>query len=276
MPKKNDELDSTQPKNDSVPKSDAAEPVAKKPVVAKKPAVKPVASDNAGDGDDVTVADLANQAKTDSGSGAVVSSASTSTSAPAKPRMTPEQMKSLAIKIAAVLVAVLALAIIVFGVLIYAYKSENPAVKFASSIIPYPVERVNGNFVSYHDFLFEVDANKRAYQNNAKLNNQPAVDYNNAEGKKLVTQIKSHAMDKLKSDAVVAQLASEKKVTVSDKDIDKLLNDLYKRYGGKDTLLKTLNQIYGWDLGDLKQVVRKQLLAQKVQEKVDCNFNLKL
>jgi parvulin-like peptidyl-prolyl isomerase len=29
-----------------------------------------------------------------------------------------------------------------------------------------------------------------------------------------------------------------------------------------------LNQIYGWDLNDLKKVVRQQLLAQKLQQKV--------
>ncbi len=268
MPSKKDELEPIQPKNDSARESDAVEPAPKKPAAAKKPAAKPAESDSNSDAEDVTVADLASQAKAGSAASPVGATTSSTKSSPSKPKMTPEQMKSLVIKIVAVLVAVLAIAIIVFGVLIYAYKSENPAVKFASSVVPYPVQRVNGHFVSYHDYLFEVDANKRAYQNNAKLNNQPAVDYNTAEGKKLVKQIKTHALDKLKSDAVVAQLAKEKKVTVTDKDVDKLLGDLYKRYGGKDTLLKTLNQIYGWEINDLKKVVRKQLLAQKLQEKV--------
>jgi len=86
---------------------------------------------------------------------------------------------------------------VIFGVLIYAYRSENPAVKAVASVVPYPVERVNGHFVTYKSYLFEVDANKRAYQNNAKLNNQPAVDFNSADGKKLVVQIKEHALDKL-------------------------------------------------------------------------------
>ncbi len=177
-------------------------------------------------------------------------------------------VKSTAIKVVSVAVALLAVVVVIFGVLIYGYKSESSVVKAVAQIIPYPVERVNGHFVSYSDYLFEVDANKRAYQNNAKLNNQPAVDFNSADGKKLVTQIKQHSLDKLESDSVTAQLAAEKKVKVTDKEVNDLINQLYQRYGGKDTLLKTLNQIYGWNLKDLRGVVYKQLLAQDLQTKV--------
>lgn len=179
-----------------------------------------------------------------------------------------KNLKSTIIKVAAVTVALLAIVLIVFGVLIYGYKSESALVKTVASIVPYPVQQVNGRFVTYNSYLFEVDANKRAYQNNAQLNNQPAVDFNSADGKKLVTQIKQHSLEKLQSDALVAQLAAQKKVKVSNKEVDELINQLYQRYGGKDTLLKTLNQIYGWNLNDLKSVVRKQLLAKNLEEKV--------
>jgi parvulin-like peptidyl-prolyl isomerase len=176
--------------------------------------------------------------------------------------------KDMAIKVGAVVLALVALFVLAFGVLIYGYRSESRAVELVSAVIPYPVQRVNSSFVLYNDYLFEVDANKRAYQNNAKLNGQPAVDFTKAEGKKMLTEIHKHALDKLKSDAVVAQLARQKKVTVSEKEVNDLVNDLYSRYGGKETLMKTLKQIYSWDLADLRRVVRKQLLAQKLQEKV--------
>jgi foldase protein PrsA len=177
-------------------------------------------------------------------------------------------LKSTAIKVTAAVVALVAVVVVVFGVLIYAYKSESPVVAAVAQVIPYPVERVNGHLVSYSDYLFEVDANKRAYQNNAKLNGQPAVDFKSADGKKLVTQIKQHSLEKLQGDALVVQLAKQKKVKVTDKEVNDLINQLYTRYGGKDTLLKTLKDIYGWDLNDLKQVVRKQLLAKNLEEKI--------
>ncbi len=240
MPKKNDALEPVQPTPESTPKLKPTK-VAK----AAKPDVKPAAKSTDAKPATTPIAALS----------AAVSSKALN-------------IKAIAVKVGAVLVGVLALVVIVFGVLIYVYKSESQVVSVVSMILPYPVEQVNGSFVSYHEYLFEVDANKRAYQNNAKLNNQPAVDFNSAEGKKLVTEIKQHALDKLKSDAVVAQLARQKKVTVSDKEVGELVDELYKRYGGKETLLKTLKDIYAWDLNDLKKVVRKQLLAQKLQEKV--------
>jgi len=177
-------------------------------------------------------------------------------------------VRGIAVKAVAIAVALVAVIVGVFGVLVYGYHSENPAVKMVASIVPYPVERVNGHFVTYKAYLFEVNANERAYQNNAKLNNQPAVDFNSADGKKLVVQIKQHALDKLAGDSLVAQLAASKKVKVTDKEVNDLVNELYTRYGGKDTLLKTLKQIYGWDLNDLKGVVYKQLLAKNLEDKV--------
>lgn len=189
-------------------------------------------------------------------------------STPVVPPIKARDLRGMLVKVAAVVVAVIAIVVVVFGVLIYAYSSENPIVKSVASVIPYPIERVNGHFVTYKQYLFEVDANERAYQNNAKLNNQAAVDFNSADGKKLVVQIKQHAIDKLSGDSLTAQLASQKKVKVTDKEVNDLINQLYQRYGGKDTLLKTLNQIYGWNINDLKSVVYKQLLSKDLQDKI--------
>ena len=196
-----------------------------------------------------------------------VAASETSSLADAPPRG-PRAWKSIVIKAVSAVIAVLALVVIIFGILIYGYKSESPVVYAVAKVIPYPVASVNGHFVSYADYLFQLNANKRGYQQNAKLNNQPAVDYKTAEGKKILAQFHSSSIDKVKSDAVVAQLAASKKVAVTDKDVNNLVDQLYKNYGGKDTLLKTLKDIYGWDLTDLKGVVRKQLLEQKLSEKV--------
>lgn len=180
----------------------------------------------------------------------------------------PNVSRGFLIKLGLAVVAVLLVFIAVFGVLIYVYKSDSTVVRAVSRVIPYPAERVNGTLVRYSDYLFQVDANERAYQYNLKLNNQSPVDFTSTAGKKLVTQIKQNSLDTLKTNAVVAQLAHQKKVTVTDKDVDNLVDQLAKQYGGKDTLLKTLKQIYNWNLGNLKTVIRQQLLSQKLQEKI--------
>jgi hypothetical protein len=171
-------------------------------------------------------------------------------------------------KIIGVAVGVLVLIIAVFAVLIYGFQSMSSLTYAASSGIPFPAERVNGHFVSYHDYLFEVIANQKAYQSNAKLNNQATADWNSASGKKLLTQMRQHALIKLEDDVITAQLASKYKLGVTDKEIDGLLNTFYQKYGGKDTLLRTLSQFYGWNLNSFKDVLRKRLLAQKVQTAV--------
>ena len=176
--------------------------------------------------------------------------------------------KTWLIRILILVVAVVVIVAGIFAVLIYALGSTSQITYAVSGVLPFPAERVNGHFVSYHDYLFEVNANQKAYVSNAKLNNQTPASWTSAAGKKMLTQIKQHALTKLEGDVITEQLASKYKVTVTDSDVNNLVNTLYQKYGGKDTLLKTLSQIYGWNLNDLKHVIRMQLLSQKVQAKV--------
>lgn len=264
MPNKNDELDRDQPKaNDANPaKAKSSEKAPVKPVANVKPVAKLSGENHSAP---LKTAAIIGDAEV---AGHEPNTASAEASTAARRAQRRRRTKTLAARGIAGVVVLAAITLLVFGVLIYVYKSESPVVAAVAKVVPYPAEKVNGNFVSYGSYLFEVDANKRAYANNAKLNNQPAVDYASADGKKMVKEIKQHALDKLKSDAVVAQLAAQKKVSVSDKEVNDLINQLYQRYGGKDTLLKTLSQIYGWNINDLKHVVRGQLLAKKLQDKV--------
>lgn len=178
------------------------------------------------------------------------------------------------LKVALVVIGILVVVIVVFGVLIYGYKSEDSVVQAVAQVIPYPVEQVNGQFVSVKDYFFEVNANEKAYQYNAKLNNQSPVNFNSPAGKKLVTQIKQHTLTQLETEVLTAQLASQKKVVVTNAQVNTIITQLYARYGGKATLLKTLNQIYGWNLEDLQGVIRKQLLSQDLQTKVTSDPSL--
>jgi len=253
VPKENDNLDQVQPDDKAAApdkKAASAKPTPK-PKTDKKPEAAPV------------------EAPVESSTASDSDSAMKLTDGEAiKPSRLPRNWRPLLTKVATGLVAVLALAVIIFGVLIYGYRSESPVVYAVAKVLPFPVSNVNGHFVSYGDYLFQLNANKRGYQQNAKLNNQPAADFKSTEGKKILTQFHTSSLEKVKSDAIVAQLAAQKKVKITNKDVDALITQLYKNYGGKDTLLKTLKDIYGWDLNDLKKVVRKQLMEQKLSEKV--------
>ncbi len=170
--------------------------------------------------------------------------------------------------VAGIVVGLAVILVVLFGVMIYAYQSDNPAVNAAAEVVPYPVETVNGHWVRYSDYLFQLNLNERAYQYNSKLNNQAAVNFNSASGKKLVASMKKQSLNTLELQALVAQLAGQEHVKLSDKDVNNLLSQFYERYGGQATLLKMLNQVYGWNLNDLKKVIREQLLQQDVQNAV--------
>ena len=253
MPKENDNLDQVQPDDKAATpgkKAASAKP-APKPKTDKQPETAPVK------------APVSSATASDSDSAIKITDGEA-----IKPSKLPRNWRPLLTKVAAGLVAVFALVLIIFGVLIYGYRSESPVVYAVAKVLPFPASNVNGHFVSYGDYLFQLNANKRGYQQNAKLNNQPAADFKSTEGKKILTQFHASSLEKVKSDAIVAQLAAQKKVKITNKDVDALITQLYKNYGGKDTLLKTLKDIYGWDLNDLKKVVRKQLMEQKLSEKV--------
>ena len=184
------------------------------------------------------------------------------------PRLNITDMRGTIIKVAAIAVALIAVVVLVFVILIYAYKSENPAVKAVAAVVPYPVERVNGRFITYKEFMFQVDSEKMAQQSNAKVNNQPAVDFNSEEGKKLEAQIKEYSLKSLERAVIVQQLADQKGVKVTDKQLNEQLDQLTKSNGGKDTVVKTIQSYYGWDWNDLKNVLRKQLLEKNLAEKM--------
>src|ERR1700683_1779232 len=169
---------------------------------------------------------------------------------------------------AAVLVGIVLVGVLVFGRRVLGYADGNPAVRVVADVLPYPAMQVNGRFVSYSDYLFQLNLNERAYEYNSRLNNQPAVDFGSANGKKLVAQMKQKSINALELEALVAQLAGQQHVKLNDKDVNNLLNQFYQRYGGQATLLKMLNQVYGWNLGDLKKVIRQQLLQQDVQNAI--------
>lgn len=180
----------------------------------------------------------------------------------------PRNWRPLAIKLAAIVVGVIIILLAVFAVLIYKYQSDNSVVRAASEVVPFPAESVNGHWVSYSDYLFELNTYKNYLQSQSGQNGQPAVNFNSASGQAQLKQIKQQVLSQLKTNAVVSQLASQKKIKVSDKEVNDEVAKLSKQAGGDAKLKQVLQQVYGWNLGDLKRKLRFQLLQQKLQQNV--------
>lgn len=152
----------------------------------------------------------------------------------------------------------------VFAILIYKYNSDSRIVQIVADIVPYPAETVNGQWVSYGDYLFEVNSIKHYYLSQPDASGKPAVNFTSADGKKKLKQLQTQELQQLQQEAIVQQLANKYKVTVSDKDVQAQVDQITKSAGGSAKVKDVLNKYYGWTVDDLKKKIRQQLLEQKV------------
>ena len=272
MAKNNAELEQSQPSQSepapkkspvakkSVPKAEAA-PVAD--VVSVKKTVK---NDTVSEKDDVEKSVIA-KASAISEEQNVVSSVSTASTGDV-PTSNRRNYKKLAIVTISAVLAVLFVVTAVFGVLVYKYKSESPVVKSVAAVIPYPVMKVNGDYISYSEYLFELASIKQYYKKQTGSDGKPSIDFNAPEGKAKLAELKKQILAQLKTDEVARQLIEDRKIKVTDKELDTQYETLVKSAGGKVKLKEVLSSVYGWTPNDLKRKLKFQLEKQKLQKAV--------
>lgn len=160
-----------------------------------------------------------------------------------------------------IVVVVLALFFALSWYLLYQRQSIGDFAYRVSQIIPFPVARVDGQFVRYEEYLFELR------QNVHYLVNQENVDFSTPEGQVQLDGYRQQALEKVVDAAIIRQLAQERGIRVSDQEVDDQI-ELIRSSGGigdaTQTLEDTLADFYGWSLGDLRRVIRAQLLKQKL------------
>lgn len=166
------------------------------------------------------------------------------------------------------ILGVILLLILLFGILIYKYKSDNRVVQVVSSIVPYPAEIVDGAWVTYSTYLFEVNSIKNYYQSQTGEGGGEAIDFKSDEGKKRLKQLQEQVLTQLQEEAIIKQIAREQKVTVSSKEVKEQVDQITKSAGGEEKVNEVLKKFYGWDKADLEQKIRFQILKQKTAEKL--------
>lgn len=182
--------------------------------------------------------------------------------------------KKALIWVGGVIVAILVVVLVGFSILIYKYKSDSSLVYDVSRVIPYPAEKVNGTFVSYGEFLFELNSVKQYYKSQSAQNGQAAIDFNSADGKAKLATLRTQIMAQLTTDTVTRQLISKNKITVTKKEVNDQVNQIVTASGGMDKVKSVLAKFYGWTLDDLKGKVKFQLAKQKLQDKLSSDNSL--
>ncbi len=149
---------------------------------------------------------------------------------------------------------------------LYRFQSTSGFLYRVTQVVPFPIARTGGSFVSYESYLFEVRHYTHYYQSQLKL------DFNSPEGKLQLTAFKKQALDKVVNDAYVKKLAAQHHVNVTDQQINDQITILrnQNRLGSSDKVFEdVLRDYWGWSTDDFKRSLHDQILAQNVAAALD-------
>lgn len=183
------------------------------------------------------------------------------------------QSKHKLVKISVALAVVVLVAFFTYCVVaLYKVKSDSGFLYQVTKVVPFPLARIGSDFVSYESYLFEVNHYTYYYKNQQKL------DFNSDAGKQQLQEFKKRAMEKVINDAYVKELAQEKGLTVSNKEVDEAvaLIKSQNRLGSSDREFESvLREFWNWSVNDFKRSLRQQLLAEKVVAELDTEAKAK-
>lgn len=151
-------------------------------------------------------------------------------------------------------------------VALYKFQSISGFLYRVTQVIPFPVARADGKFVSYESYLFEVRHYTHYYESQLKL------DFRTTEGKQQLTAFKKQALEKVVNDAYIKKLASKYRVSVSEQQVNDQITILrnQNRLGNNDKVFEdVLKDYWGWSVNDFKRSLRSQILAQNVIVSID-------
>lgn len=163
-----------------------------------------------------------------------------------------QPMKRIIFIIIAIIISLFALAELVFGVMIYGLKMENKATKLAVRIIPLPAAYTSSGVVTMADFYHEKDYINHFYNSTKQTS---GVDQ-----KELSKQI----LNQLEENKIVNNEAIKLKIKISSQETSDAINKILDANGGQDKVTQTLNELYGLNLDQFKELVNTQLIRDKI------------
>jgi len=154
----------------------------------------------------------------------------------------------------------------VMGLELYKFQATDNFTYDVTRIVPFPVAKVGGSWISYESYLFELRHNIHYYKT------QQQADFSTKDGKSQLQRLKQQAMNQVIQDAYVKELASKNHVSVSNQAVDNevTLVKSQNHLGSNDRAFnEALSQFYGWSQSDFKRELKQEMLAQAVATKLD-------
>lgn len=176
-------------------------------------------------------------------------------------KQTDLKPRSKKINIFALFAAGLILSCLAFAAFIfYIPKSESLPARKISEAVPCPAIIINGKFISYNDYLKEVDAVDIFLSRQ-----QRAGVIRELPPRK---QIREEIANLLIKQEIIKNLASQYEITVSQKEVDDEMNKIKEQSRSEESFKDVLKNLYGWNEEDFgNKVIKNYLLVSKLSSK---------
>lgn len=163
-----------------------------------------------------------------------------------------------------VIISIVAVIVLMFVGWWQLYSVQNTSKFFykVTQVLPLPVASVNGQPVSYSDYLMRYRG--AAYY----LETKEQVNLNSDDGKIQVDFKKQQSMDRAVSGAYVKKLAKELNLTITDAEIESLLKTQQGEQS-QQTYDASILDYYNWSPDEYRTVIKATLLRQKVSYAID-------
>lgn len=166
-----------------------------------------------------------------------------------------------------IFIAVLLLFLTFCTIALYRWNTTSGFMYRVTQVIPFPVARIGNRFVSYENYLFELQRYTHYYESQQKLDFE-----NNELDQQQLDEFKRQALDRVVSYAYVKQIAKERGITVSDQEVQDeitLLREQNRLGSGERVFEDVLKDFFGWSRQDFERYLEQEILTQKVVAVLD-------
>lgn len=148
---------------------------------------------------------------------------------------------------------------------LYSVQTTGTFIYRLTTVVPFPIARVNDSAVRYSDYLRELRSSIHYFST------KEAVNFDSDDGKRQLEYQKRLALNKSEEAEYIKQLARQNNVAVSRQEVNDFVNMQVKsnRLGlTEDAYRQIIRSYYDWSLDEYKTSVHNQLLQKKVAAKV--------
>lgn len=150
---------------------------------------------------------------------------------------------------------------------LYKIQSTSSFMYRVTQVLPFPIARTGGDFISYESYLFELRHYTHYYEVQLKR------DFTSDDGnKQQLDDYKKKSLEKVINDSFIKRIAKENNITVPESDVEAVIQQAkdQNRLGGSSKSFEdSIKEYYGWTENDFKRRLRSLLLEERVNAFLD-------